>query len=223
MNISKLVKTGLTVLAVSAISLSSALADVIWDYSPDTTNAEGSPNWSNISNGQNFADRVSFTETGALTGMDLYSGEVSGALDQIVRISIWEDNAGTLGNLITSFNEVVSVIDSLSTSTITYVTRKHVDFTNQFNFSVGSFWIGMTGEGSQLGQLGLSINTPGDSRMASFSGDTFTGMSDAVVGDMSFRLLGTFNDGNIDVPEPAPLALLGLGLMGLGLARRRRS
>ncbi len=32
-----------------------------------------------------------------------------------------------------------------------------------------------------------------------------------------------FNTVRQDVPEPAPLALLGLGLLGLGLARRRRS
>ncbi len=38
------------------------------------------------------------------------------------------------------------------------------------------------------------------------------------IGEVAFR-----GAGSNDVPEPAPLALLGLGLLGLGLARKRRA
>ena len=51
----------------------------------------------------------------------------------------------------------------------------------------------------------------------------FRGFADPVMEDNCCVVQQSLRIRATDVPEPAPLALLGLGLLGLGLARRRRN
>ena len=78
MNILKTIKTGFMAAALTAATVSVASADIIWDQSPDTTGASiTSPNYTNISLGQNFAEHVTFASDGSLTGMDIYIGRTA--------------------------------------------------------------------------------------------------------------------------------------------------
>jgi hypothetical protein len=69
-----------------------------------------------------------------------------------------------------------------------------------------TYWVGMAGTLGDLSQTGLLGVAGGDSRMAQFSGSSFSFMTGTHVGDMAFRLYGV--PGAAPVPEPRSLTLL---------------
>ncbi len=208
-------KKGIAALAFSIIALSTASATIIWDYSPDTTGSSGGASWSNQASGQNFAELVTFATGGTITGMDIYSSENWGNLNDIVYIKIFADNGGTPGALITTLTEIISIIDTVGTSSVNGITRKFASLTNPYAYLAGSFWIGMSGD-NEITQMSLNTNAPENGKMAQFSGDNYS--FSTPVGDMAFRLHSVARD----VPEPAPLALLAFGLLGMAVLRRRK-
>ncbi|MFC7050829.1 PEP-CTERM sorting domain-containing protein [Emcibacter nanhaiensis] len=216
MSIAKTIKAGLLAASFALAGALSADATVIWDQSPDTTGGSSTSNtWTNNSDGQNFAEIVNFGQGGTLTGIDIFSYDGYGSVGGAVTIRIWADDGGLPGALITSIDSEIATIDTEATSLVS-VSRKYAEF--DFAFDAGSFWIGMSGTGYTLGQTGLDNII--DDRMAQFSGETYSHLA-SVTGDMAFRLHGELGD--VEVPEPAPLALLGLGLIGLGIARKRNA
>lgn len=128
-------------------------AAIIWDYSPDTLGASGPPFWSNNSNGQNFAERFTIANSTVLSGMDIFSANVVGALGQPVTVRLFADNGATPGALIAEILSALSIIDDDGATSIADANRKHADFV--YALAAGSYWIGMSGTDSQLGQMSL--------------------------------------------------------------------
>ena len=167
-----------------------AEAQVIWDYGPATGTFGGC--WSNQTSGQNFAEDITYAIPMAVTGMDIWTciSPVAGT----VHIKILLDNgSGAPGAVFTEW-------DQTPTSWVADGTnfRVSADFPD-VNLDAGQiYWIGMSGNGFELGQL--SVLTPDDGLMAIFSGTSYFG--DASVGDQMFQLRG------------APLALGSIPTLG---------
>ncbi|MCK5425222.1 MAG: hypothetical protein KAI89_07605, partial [Emcibacter sp.] len=149
-------KRSMMVIVFSIVSISTASANIIWDYSPDTTGASGPNNYSNQSGAQNFLELVTFTSGGTITGMDIFSGDFVGNVGDSVDIKIWSNMTGSLGfpigampaNPIVTLNEIISVVDIEGTSSFGGITRKFAAFTNAYSFTAGNYWIGMSGSGN---------------------------------------------------------------------------
>lgn len=186
-------------------------ASVVWDYSPFTTQATLAGLWSNEAPVQNFGELVSFGSDQQIVGMDIYTELDFATVGQSVTVRIWSDAAGVPGSLLFDFTEAISVVDS--EGAIGSEVRVHADFTTPVTLLGGTgYWIGMSGTSTQLGQRGLiGANAPDNSRMAQFSGTTYSGQTETFVGDMAFRLHGPSHSA---VPEPSAIAIWSLAAMG---------
>jgi len=135
------------VLAVGAM----AEAQVIWDYGP-TTGASGGC-WSNTTAGQNFAEEIVFANPTAVNGMDIWTCIAPTA--GTVHIKILLDNgSGAPGAVFTEWDQAPTswVADGPG-----YMVS--ADFAD-VNLAAGQiYWIGISGNGFELGQL--SVLTPG--------------------------------------------------------------
>lgn len=208
----------LSIAAVMIVAPAVSNAEIILDWSPGTYDTadlrpSDSGNWSNLRDGQHFADSFTLAENAAIFAMDLYSGTSWGSVGDLVSIQLWADDGGTPGALLAEFIEDISLIDLEGARGDT--NRKYVEFTDLLMLTGGTtYWIGMSGVTGQLAQLGLGgAGAPQDGGMAQFSGDSFSFMA-TTIGDMAFRLHA--------VPEPGTLALFALGVACIGFGRRRR-
>ncbi|MBL8810279.1 MAG: PEP-CTERM sorting domain-containing protein [Planctomycetaceae bacterium] len=208
-------------LAALLIIAENVHAGIIWDYSPATTGATNT-DWANLLSFQSFAESITFGSAVQISGMDIYCLNGFATLGDSVTIRLWADASGQPGAVLSSFTESVAVIDSDGAGPSNE--RVHVDFTSLLNLDAGTpYWIGMTGTTKELTQTGLkNPNAPGDSRMAQFNGgDTFSHFTPTGVGDMAFRLEGSYV---ASVPEPSSMAMCGIGacVAGFRAVRRRR-
>ena len=205
-------------LAIGLITFSSGVssANIIWDFSPVTSGVPiSADNWSNMSNGQNFADFVQFNADTTVTGIDIYSGSSFGSVGFAVNVRLWSDFNGTPTTLL---QDIATTIDEIDTDGATSgLTRKHADISPLLLAAGTGYWIGMSGTSEELAQI--SLETDSNATMAMFSGLSF--VTHTYVGDMAFRLEGAGGSSN-PVPEPATMLLFGAGIAGLAAVSRRK-
>jgi hypothetical protein len=188
-----------------------AEAQVIWDYGPGT-GASGVC-WVNQTGGQNFAEQVVFGVPMVLAGMDIWTciGSVPGTVH--IKILL-DDGAGNPGAVFAQWDQAPTswVADGPG-----YMVS--ADFPD-VNLDAGQvYWIGMSGNGFELGLH--SVETPGDGAMAQFSGSSFSGH--APIGDQMFQLRGApLVLGNIPTLSEVGIVVMILLLVSCGVVFARR-
>nr|WP_281415179.1 PEP-CTERM sorting domain-containing protein [Geobacter hydrogenophilus] len=188
--------------------------EVILDNSPSRIGATifgGYGSFSNFLSLQSFADNINFVSGATITGMDIYSVPYKGTIGQQVTVRLWADNGGEPGILLDTINTTISIIDNDGATSGN--NRKHADITPLLLTADTTYWIGMTGNPSEIEQT--ILNNVDDNKMTVFNDGSWY-----ILGrDMAFRLEGDINPST--VPEPSSFILLGAGLAGVGLLTRR--
>ncbi len=156
---------------------------LIWDYGPTTGSQAGC--WSNYTASQNFAEDVNFATSTSIGSIVIFTciGPVQGST---VHIKIRnDDGAGNPSNTLLYDADVTPTSWVADPMTGGYAVT--ADLPTPFTAAANTiYWIGLSGNGFELGQY--SVQTPDDGQMAQFSGPTFS--FDTSVGDQMFQLYG---------------------------------
>ncbi len=177
--------------AVSADALKGAQAEpygaapvggLIWDYGPTTGSQAGC--WSNFTAGQNFAEDVNFATATSVDTIVIFTC-ISPQQGQTVHIKVRNDAGGVPSNTPLYDADVTPV--SWVADPVTGGYAVTADLPTPFSAAANTtYWIGLSGNGFELGQY--SVQTPDNGQMAQFSGPTYGGMTG--VGDQMFQLYG---------------------------------
>jgi len=174
-------KQGMVWGGVAALALvaSPALADVIFDQGPSTGSYAGC--WSNYTESQNFAEQSTLGADATLTGVVIWT--CISEQSPTMHVKILDDAGGQPGSYL--YEQDVNA-DSWTVDGSLY--RVEVSIT-PFDMTAGTtYWVGVSGNGFELGQA--SVQTPGDGTMAQFSGRNFSFHTG--VGDQMYQLIGNF-------------------------------
>jgi hypothetical protein len=153
---------------------------VVFDQGLDTGSSAACHG--NVTQGQNFADRVTFEQDTVITGIRIFTCIAPEA--EQVRVKVHVDNgADAPGELVYEQNGMADAW--VEVDTIEYAVT--VNFDTPFVASAGEqYWYGISGNGFELAQYVLQ--TPDDGEIAQFDGTSFDFHSG--VGDQAFQLLG---------------------------------
>ena len=176
------------VLFVGGLSADTMLVD----QSPST----GTPVccWQNQTAQQNFADVFTITAPTYLTAYNQFTGDgfpnpAAGAFD----FRIFANSGGIPGALITSWDQAYDPFTVLGGG----IAEESFTLAPVL-LGPGTYWIGVSGNGFEAGQLSMLGDAGGDNQMAQFNGTSFQFMTG--VGDQSFQLFVPRR--NPPVPEP---------------------
>ncbi|RJP41150.1 MAG: hypothetical protein C4547_01865 [Phycisphaerales bacterium] len=153
--------------------------EVIWDYGHDAGRTNGC--WANTTAGQNFAERVIWETNQTVTAMRIFT--CIAKRDGTVHIKILADNGGVPGAVVAAFDVTPDSWEPDHTGE-NVVTASFGPVNLDANTP---YWIGMSGNGFELGQHALNPG-PENNQMAQFSGPNYSFMTG--VGDQKFQLLG---------------------------------
>jgi PEP-CTERM motif len=213
-------------MAAAAIGLTSpANAALIINQSPDATGLAYTFTAANTATSQNWLMRITLTAATTLNGIDIYSdcrafGCGSPSLGTAAIVKIRNDVGGIPdgANLFT-FSTLISAIDSVGSTARPALERVHADFAGA-SLAAGSYWIGLSGDGTELGQ-NLNLGIP--SSIAILGGDSAT----VAPWSTAFNVYDNSLTGAIPEPASWALMILGFGLVGGALRsaneRRRKS
>ena len=154
---------------------------VVFDQGPTTGTVTTC--WSNYTANQNFADKARLLAPTKITAIIIFTCEPPVAAT--VHVKILSDNgSGAPGSVLYAEDKTPDAWVADAASGGYKVT---VQLTTPFVADAGvTYWYGVSGNGFELGQFGVS--SPGDGQMAQFSGSTYN--HSAGIGDQMFQLLG---------------------------------
>ena len=155
---------------------------LIWDYGPTTGSQAGC--WSNYTESQNFAEDVNFATATTINTIVIYTC-IAPVQGSTLHIKVRDDAGGVPSNTLLYDADVTPL--SWVADPVTGGYAVTADLPGGFAAAAGvTYWIGMSGNGFELGQY--SVQTPDNGQMAQFSGATYGGMTG--VGDQMFQLYG---------------------------------
>ncbi len=200
---------------VAAVAVSTcARADTI--FFDNTAGPIASTSFISAAVSQNVRIKTdSFAPGDTLAYIDVWLGQFSAPDGKLPNVTIYEDNAGALGSLLTSAKLDAAIPFSFTPQNV------RVNFTNGPALQDDTFyWIGMNFDAGSIGSLGWATTLVPDFTSLAFitaSGTNYVGTRNVP----HVKLVGTSAAG---VPEGGSVALyLGAALTGLALLRRRRS
>jgi hypothetical protein len=189
-----------------------AEAQVIWDYGPSTGTTGLC--YANQTSGQNLADDVVFGTSMVVNGMDIWTCISPTAGTVHIKILL-DDGAGNPGAVFTEWDQTPTswVADGPGFMV-------SADFPD-VNLDAGQvYWIGMSGNGFELGQFG--VLNPGDGSMAVFAGSAFS-FHGTGGGDQMFQVRGApLVLGNIPTLGEVGIVVMILLLVSCGVIFARR-
>jgi hypothetical protein len=156
---------------------------IVWDYGPDTglaTPPEGGGSvLVNVSNGQNFADSVSFSKDTPVSGLSFYtSGSRLPMGGTHYHVKFLIDEGGRPGPALAEFDVMAQSIDFIGVFTTTAgnstdVHRVSLQFPPVLLPKRTTYWVGAAGLLFDAGLYG--VVGPGDEQMAFLDGSTLIG------------------------------------------------
>ncbi len=169
-----------------ALAATLRAGEVVWDFGPQTGSYRSC--LINETDGSNRADDVVFSEFIELSGIDIWtcrSSELYEGTDMHIKI-ILDNGYMEPGEDVLRWDTLPSSYEFDGHYNGTDLYRVSFDFDPVLLRADTRYWIGVSGNGGSLGQA--TIMEPGDGWLASFSGRTFTRLSQS--GDQMFRLRG---------------------------------
>lgn len=168
----------------------------------------------NQSDTQNFLTQIVLGPDATLASMTIWTDASLVNIGSSTTIKIRLDVAGSPAD--TNLYELIAPVADVGTSDYSGIVGATVYF-SPISLGAGTYWIGLSGTGSELGWTTFDIDVPAPDYQRQLSGDTvfFT----PAINTLAYSIggLGT------SVPEPATWAMMFLGLGGIGVALRRRS
>lgn len=203
------------ILVVVSLNAEIALASVIvWDQSPDGIGGTlTGASWSNISDRQNFGDKITFGNSTIIKAIDVYMRSDVGRVGDEGIVRIWNETF----ELQHEFLVVISEVGNEGASNFSQLHRVYGDFNTDIFLNAGiTYFVGFSGFSTTWLQAGFSGGSGYllDNAAARFDDDVFISTSTAV-GDIAFRLHGT----TLSVSSPTLIILLYLCSLAFCLYR----